>query len=89
MFRFVVPAALAGACLLSGCVSAKAQYVGTARMLADLTIEQQIVERGPSGALGEARIVLRPGDPAYRETLNRVGGLRPGEMKAVPASHPG
>ena len=89
MFRFVVPAALAGACLLSACAGGQSQYIGTARMLADLSIEQQIVERGPSGAIGEARIVLRPGDPAYRETLNLVGGLRPGEMKAVPASHPG
>ena len=45
----------------------------------------QVVERGVRGSIGEARIVLKPGDPAYRETLDRVGGLRPGEMKAMPA----
>ena len=89
MSRFALSAVLLGACLLSACASTKSQFVGTARMLADLSIEQQIVERGPRGAIGEARIVLRPGDPSYRETLERVGGLRPGEMKAMPAGRVG
>lgn len=86
MTRIAWSGVLVGACLVSGCVSAKPQYIGTARMLADLTIEQQVVARGDYGSLGEARIVLKPGDPAYRETMELVGGLRPGEMKAVPAS---
>lgn len=86
MFRPAFATLLVGAALVTGCATGgKSDYVGTARMLADLTIEQQMVERGPSGALGEARIVLKPGDPAYRETIDLVGGLRPGEMKAVPA----
>ena len=85
MTRIATSAVLAGACLLAACAGGKTQYVGTARMLADLTIEQQVVERGAKGSIGEARIVLKPGDPAYRETLERVGGLRPGEMQAVPA----
>ena len=85
MLRIAVAAVSAGACLLSGCASGRSEFIGTARMLADLTIEQQVVERGAKGSIGEARIVLKPGDPAYRETLERVGGLRPGEMKAVPA----
>lgn len=85
MTRIATLAVLAGACLLAACAGAKSQYVGTARMLADLSIEQQVVQRGARGAIGEARIVLKPGDPAYRETLDRVGGLRPGEMKAMPA----
>ena len=73
MLRIAVAAVSAGACLLSGCASGRSEFIGTARMLADLTIEQQIVERSAGG------------DPAYRETLDLVGGLRPGEMKAVPA----
>ena len=89
MTRIATLAVLAGACLLAACAGAKSQYVGTARMLADLSIEQQVVARGARGAIGEARIVLKPGDPAYRETLELVGGLRPGEMKAVPARSAG
>ena len=89
MTRIATSAVLAGACLLAACAGGKTQYVGTARMLADLSIEQQVVARGPMGSLGEARIVLKPGDPAYRETLELVGGLRPGEMKAVPARSAG
>lgn len=89
MLRIAVAAFLVSAGLLGGCAGGGSQYIGTARMLADLTIEQQIVERNGGGALGEARYVLKPGDPAYRETLDLVGGLRPGQMKAVPADAPG
>jgi len=76
-----------GLCLLGACATAPkaTHYIGVARMLPDRTIEQQLVMRGDDHALSEVRIVLRPGDAAWRETVARVGGLRPGEMKAVPA----
>lgn len=88
MSRLALSATLVCAGLLSACASVggpQPQYIGTARMLADLSIEQQVVAREGGEGLGEARIVIKPGDPAWRETFELVGGLRPGEMKAVPA----
>ena len=82
-----LPVTLLGLCLLGACATApKTQYIGTARMLPDRTIEQQLVMRGDDNALCEVRIVLKPGDAAWREAVEQVGGLKPGEMKAVPAS---
>lgn len=82
------PVTLMGLCLLGACATApKApQYIGTARMLPDRSIEQQLVMRTDDNALCEVRIVLKPGDPAWREAVEQVGGLQPGEMKAVPAA---
>jgi hypothetical protein len=87
MTNRTLPVTLLGLCLLGACATApKTQYIGTARMLPDRTIEQQLVMRGDDNALCEVRIVLKPGDAAWREAVEQVGGLRPGEMKAVPAS---
>ena len=87
MTNRTLPVTLLGLCLLGACATApKTQYIGTARMLPDRTIEQQLVLRGDDNALCEVRIVLKPGDAAWREAVEQVGGLRPGEMKAVPAS---
>jgi len=82
-----LPVTLMGLCLLGACATApKApHYIGTARMLSDRSIEQQLVMRSDDRALTQVRIVLRPGDAAWRDTIQQVGGLRPGEMKAVPA----
>jgi hypothetical protein len=82
-----LPVTLLGLCLLVACASGpKAQhYIGTARMLADRSIEQELVMRADDRALTQVHIVLRPGDPAWREAVQQVGGLKPGEMKAVPA----
>jgi len=83
-----LPVTLLGLCLLGACATApkSPQYIGTARMLPDRSIEQQLVMRTADDALCEVRIVLKPGDPAWREAVEQVGGLQPGEMKAVPAS---
>jgi hypothetical protein len=87
MTNRTLPVTLLGLCLLGACATApKTQYIGTARMLPDRTIEQQLVMRGDDNALCEVRIVLKPGDAAWREAVEQVGGLQPGEMKAVPAS---
>lgn len=87
MTNRTLPVTLLGLCLLGACATApKTQYIGTARMLPDRTIEQQLVMRGDDNALCEVRIVLKPGDAAWREAVEQVGGLKPGEMKAVPAS---
>jgi hypothetical protein len=82
-----LPVTLFGLCLLGACATAPAKphYIGTARMLPDRSIEQQLVMRGGDAALTQVRIVLRPTDPAWGDAIRQVGGLRPGEMKAVPA----
>ena len=87
-----LPVTLLGLCLLGACATAPApapatpQYIGTARMLPDSSIEQQLVMRDDNDALCQVRIVLKPSDAAWREAVEQVGGLNPGEMKAVPAS---
>jgi hypothetical protein len=86
MTNRTLPVTLLGLCLLGACATApKTQYIGTARMLPDRTIEQQLVMRGDDMALTQVRIVLRPGDPAWLDAIRQVGGLNPGEMKAIPA----
>jgi hypothetical protein len=35
-------------------------------------------------AIGDAMVVYKPGDPKYQETLEHLGGMKPGEEKSVP-----
>lgn len=87
MTNRTLPVTLLGLCLLGACATApKApHYIGTARMLSDRSIEQQLVMRSDDRALTQVRIVLHPNDPAWSDCVRQVGGLKPGEMKAVPA----
>ncbi len=66
--------------------SATAQAsIGTATMLADGTIVLDLrAGADPGGAKGDARLRYPPGHPQYREIMEHVGGLRPGETKSVP-----
>lgn len=34
-------------------------------------------------AVGDARIIYKPGEPHYDEVLRHLGGLSPGEVKPV------
>lgn len=59
--------------------------IGTATMLRDGTIVLDLrAASGPSGPKGDARLTYPPGHPQYREILEHVGGLRPGETRNVP-----
>jgi hypothetical protein len=59
--------------------------IGTATMLRDGTIVLDLrAEAGPSGPKGDARLTYPPGHPQYREILEHVGGLHPGETRNVP-----
>ena len=78
--------------LLLTCASAlaaKAQkaepiYIGDATMAADGTITINL--RRTADGINVSGVVKYPiDDPRYREVLNHVGGLRPGETKLVPA----
>jgi hypothetical protein len=59
--------------------------IGTATMLRDGTIVLDLrAASGPAGPKGDARLTYPPGHPQYREILEHVGGLRPGETRNVP-----
>jgi hypothetical protein len=47
------------------------------------TIILNLRAEGP-GILGEGRIEYPPGHKAYCEIVDHLGGLKPGEHKAVP-----
>lgn len=58
--------------------------IGAAKMLADRSIVLRLRAQDPSGALGEGVIIYRPADERYREVLQHIGGLEPGDSKLVP-----
>lgn len=37
------------------------------------------------GAVGDGQVTYRPGDPNYASVIDHLGGIKPGETKAVPA----
>jgi hypothetical protein len=58
------------------------RQIGTATMLRDRTIILDL--RAETGkAVGEARFSYKPGDPKYLTILRHLGGIKPGESKAV------
>ena len=58
-------------------------YVGAAKMSSDGVITLQLWSQdGPN--IAEAMVRIRPGEPRYEETLRHLGGLKPGEAKAIP-----
>jgi hypothetical protein len=60
-----------------------AQSIGMAEMLSDRTIILQLRAEGPSGAMGDGRLVYPAGHDRYAEVLKHLGGLKPGEKKPV------
>ena len=67
----------------AACASEAPASIGTATMDADGTIRLQLVAQG-GGAIGDALVIYRPGDPHYDEIKKHLGGLKPGETKPVP-----
>ena len=57
--------------------------VGTITMFADKSIELQLRSL-PPGPIAEALFRYKPGDPKYKESIDHVGGLKPGETKMLP-----
>lgn len=65
--------------------AADAASIGSARMRADGTIVLQLRAEDPaSGAIGDAELEYPPGHPQYKEVLEHLAGLKPGEEKPVP-----
>lgn len=60
------------------------KVIGQAAMREDGTIVMDLrMEDAKSGAIGDARLTYKPGDPHYQPTLDHLGGLKPGEIKPV------
>jgi len=57
--------------------------VGTITMFADRSIELKMRSL-PPGPIAEALFRYKPGDAKYKESIDHVGGLKPGETKMLP-----
>jgi hypothetical protein len=57
--------------------------VGTITMFADRSIELRLRSL-PPGPIAETLVRYKPGDAKYKESIDHVGGLAPGETKMLP-----
>jgi hypothetical protein len=58
--------------------------IGTIKMNAERRIELRLRADGPNGERGESVLTYDPGDTDYDDVIKHVGGISPGETKAVP-----
>lgn len=59
------------------------ESVGTATMLADGTLQLQLRTVTADGMIGEALLIIRPGDERYATTLAHLGALTPGHACSI------
>jgi hypothetical protein len=59
------------------------QTIGTITMAHDKSIELRLRSL-PPGPIAETLLRYKPGDAEYKEMIDHVGGLAPGETKLVP-----
>ncbi|HZR17662.1 MAG TPA: hypothetical protein VFE51_10075 [Verrucomicrobiae bacterium] len=59
-------------------------HIGVATMSEDGTITLLLRAKSPKGDLGDAMLTYTSKDPKYASILKHLGGLKPGEEKAVP-----
>lgn len=59
------------------------ESIGVAQMISDGTVVLDL-RAIAGGGQGEARMVYPPSHPRYREIVEHLGGLKPGETKPVP-----
>ena len=60
---------------------------GYVEMLQDKSLLVQLRSVGKDGAIFEGQLHIKPGDAQYKKILKRLGGLKPGETKLLPASN--
>ena len=58
--------------------------VGYAEMTSDGVITLHLIGKTDSGIIAHAVETHRPSDPEYEEIIQHIGGMKPGEKKAVP-----
>ena len=61
--------------------------IGSATMTADGTVTLRLRAEERGGILGEGVLVYRPNSRYYKEVLDHIGGLKPGQTKTVPPWH--
>jgi hypothetical protein len=62
----------------------RSDSIGIAEMTGDRTIVLNLRASVDRAGSGEARLVYPPSHPQYREILEHLGGMKPGETKPVP-----
>lgn len=60
------------------------ESIGIAYMQPDGTIVLTLRASGPGLAMGDAQFKYTLSDPKYQDVIRHLGGLKPGETKAVP-----
>ncbi len=70
---------------LVGCTTRKEAppSIGQASMQSDGTIVLELRAEDSKGSIGEGRLVYPPSHPQYRNILQHLGTLKPGETKPV------
>lgn len=61
-----------------------ADSIGTATMNDDGTLVLRLRAEAEDGTVGEGFFTYAPGDPDYESVLKHLGGMKPGESRAVP-----
>ena len=57
--------------------------VGSAYMEADGTIEMRLRTEADDGTVGEALLVIPPGDPRHAAMVKHLDGIKPGEGRPI------
>jgi len=65
-------------------LTGEGKSIGVATMSEDGTIHLLLRAEGPGGVLGDAQMTYDKASPQYAGILKHLGGLKPGEEKAVP-----
>jgi len=58
--------------------------VGMAEMERDGTLKMHLRTETGDGTIGEALLVVAPNDKRYADMVRHLGGLKPGEARAIP-----
>ncbi len=61
-----------------------ADSIGVAWLEPDGTLMMQLRAESQGKAIGDALLRYKPDDPRYRQMLDHVGPIKPGERKPVP-----
>jgi hypothetical protein len=58
--------------------------VGTAQMLEDGTLSLRLRTETADGTIGEALMIVAPGDARYAGMVTHLGGMKTGESRSIP-----
>lgn len=58
-------------------------FIGSAHMREDGTLELKLRAEGPGDILGEALFVVAPSDPKYQGVVDHLGSIAPGGYAPV------